>query len=172
VWFEKGEVQQLAATKPADLWARIAPRDTIPKPPCHGCGAPLDRDAEKCAVCGRSNQISCPSCDQTMERREFNGLILDVCKHCHGVWFDHKELAAIWTLNLAAMNARRSGKGGEALAVGGDVLLNAMFWTPGLVVDGAVGLAHVGGAAFEMAGGAAESIFDVIVSLISSIFDG
>ena len=32
--------------------------------------------------------------------------------------------------------ARRPGAAGEAMAIGGDVLLNAMIWTPGLVVDG------------------------------------
>jgi Zn-finger nucleic acid-binding protein len=172
VWFERGEIQQLAAAKPADLWAEIAPRADMPKPPCHKCGSPLDRDADKCGVCGKSNEISCPHCDRTMARRSLHGLVLDVCERCHGVWFDHKELAAIWTLNLAAMGRRQPGRGAEAAAIGGDVLLNAMFWTPGLVVDGAVGLAHVGGAAIEAAGGAAESIFDVIVSLISSNFDG
>jgi hypothetical protein len=67
--------------------------------------------------------------------------------------------------------ARRSGRGSEALAVGGDVLLNAMFWTPGLVIDGAVGAAHLGGAALEAAGGAAEGVFEAILSFISSIFE-
>jgi len=51
------------------------------------------------------------------------------------------------------------------------VLLNAMFWTPGLVIDGAVGAAHLGGAALEAAGGAAEGVFEAILSFISSIFE-
>jgi hypothetical protein len=74
-------------------------------------------------------------------------------------------------LSLEAAVARRSGRGSEALAVGGDVLLNAMFWTPGLVIDGAVGAAHLGGAALEAAGGAAEGVFEAILSFISSIFE-
>ena len=51
VWFERGEVQQLATRTPESLWAEIAPRADVPRPPCHNCQTPLDRDAEKCAVC-------------------------------------------------------------------------------------------------------------------------
>ena len=51
------------------------------------------------------------------------------------------------------------------------VLLNAMFWTPGLVIDGAVGAAHLGGAALEAAGGAAEGVFEAILGFISSLFE-
>jgi len=171
VWFEKGEMQQLAARTPESLWAEIAPRSDTPRPPCHNCQTPLDRDAEKCAACGHSNVINCPSCDREMSRVSRNGLVLDVCDKCHGVWFDHKELEAVWRLSLEVAAARRSGRGSEALAVGGDVLLNAMFWTPGLVIDGAVGAAHLGGAAIEAAGGAAEGVFEAILGFISSLFD-
>ena len=61
--------------------------------------------------------------------------------------------------------------GADALAVGGDVLMNAMFWTPGLVVDGAIGAAHLGGAAVEVVGSAAEGVFSTILEFIGSLFD-
>jgi Zn-finger nucleic acid-binding protein len=170
VWFERGEVQQLAARTPDSLWSEIAPRADTPRPPCHGCGAPLDRDAEKCPACGRSNELDCPSCDQRMKRVARNGLVLDVCERCQGVWFDHKELAAVWKLSIDAAMTRRTS-GSDALAIGGDVLLNAMFWTPGLVIDGAIGAAHLGGAALEAAGGAAEGVFEAILGFISSFFE-
>jgi Zn-finger nucleic acid-binding protein len=172
VWFEKGEVQQLAASKPSALWAEIAPRADTPKPLCQKCQTPLDRDAEKCGVCGRSNDINCPHCDEKMKRRDVNGLVLDLCERCHGVWFDHKELNAVWTLAAQMSAQRRSSTGGEALAIGGDVLMSAMFWTPGLVIQGAAGAAHLGGAAIEAAGGAAEGVFEAILGFISAIFDG
>ena len=171
VWFERGEVQQLAARTSASLWAEIAPRADTPRPPCHVCQTPLDRDAERCAVCGHSNEIDCPSCDQKMSRIARNGLVLDICERCHGVWFDHRELAAVWKLSIDAAAGRRASRGGEALAVGGDVLLNTMFWAPGLVIDGAVGAAHLGGAALEAAGGAAEGVFETILGFISSLFE-
>jgi Zn-finger nucleic acid-binding protein len=174
VWFERGEVGQLANVTPAELWAQIAPLADPPRPPCHGCHAPLDRDAEKCAACGRRNDLSCPNCDQTLARRPHAGLVLDVCDRCHGVWFDNAELGAIWTQNFRKATeaaARRPGAGGEAMAIGGDVLLSAMIWTPGLVVDGAMGVAHLGGAAAEVVGGAAEGVFSTILEFIGGLFD-
>ena len=172
IWFERGEVQQLAIRKPDDLWAEVAPRSDAPPPLCPQCQTPVDRDTEQCGACHRKNTINCPHCDDPMTRKPVNNLVLDICERCHGVWFDHKELEAVWTLSLhAAAVARRTPRGGEALAVGGDVLLSAMFWTPGLVVHGAVGAAHLGGAAIEAAGGAAEGVFDAILEFISSLFE-
>jgi Zn-finger nucleic acid-binding protein len=171
VWFERGEVQELAMRTPASLWAEIAPRADTPRPPCHQCQTPLDRDAEKCAACGHSNQINCPACDRTMRRVVRNGLVLDLCERCHGVWFDHRELSAVWQLSVDAVAQRQSSRTGDSLAVGGDVLLNTMFWAPGLVIDGAVGVAHLGGAALEAAGGAAESVFETILGFISALFE-
>lgn len=175
IWFERGEVQQLAARDPAALWAEVAPRADTPRPPCHHCQALIDRDAEKCEACGKPNVLDCPTCDLEMKRHAVNGLLLDVCERCQGVWFDHKELAAVWKLSIDAATVarrRRPSAAGDALAVGGDVLLNTMFWAPGLVVDGAIGAAHLGGAALEVAGGAAEGVFEAILGFISSLFDG
>ena len=172
IWFERGEVQQLALRQPNALWAEIAPRSDTPRPLCHGCQTPLDRDADRCGVCNRANTLACPACDETMKRHPINGLVLDLCQRCQGVWFDHKELSAVWKLSLDAATTRKSSRMGEAAAIGGDVLMNAMFWSPGLVVDGAVGAVELGGAALEAAGGAAEGIFEAILGFISSLFDG
>jgi Zn-finger nucleic acid-binding protein len=171
IWFERGEIRQLASRSPAELWARIAPRADTPKPPCHTCGTPLDRDAEKCAACGHKNEIDCPACNQTMKRQTQDKYILDVCLRCHGVWFDHDELQAVWQVSIRDAAAKRRGRGADALAAGGDVLMEAMFWTPGLVVDGAVGAAHLGGAAIEVVGSAAEGVFSTILDFIGSLFD-
>jgi len=175
LWFDRGEVGQLAQRKPTVI-SELAPGklDRI-RPPCAGCHTPLDRDAAKCAVCGRPNVLDCPVCDQAMERREHAGLVLDLCRRCHGVWFDNAELSAIWRMNLAAATARR-GRGSKALAAGGDVLLEAMFWSPDLVIYGgmAVGEAvgHLAGPAAEVAGDAAEGVFSFIMEIISGLFDG
>lgn len=190
VWFEKGEAEQLTQHAPAELWKYVPPRQAVPRPPCHGCHTPLDRDAERCDVCGRKNELSCPVCDRTMERRVHDGLVLDVCSRCRGVWFDHRELKHVWQLSVNAVTSRRSGGGAQALAVGGDVLLQSMFWAPGLVfhagaaaasgvgqVAGAIGGASLQGAsgaamgAAEAVGGAAEGVFASIMEIIGSLFD-
>lgn len=190
VWFEKGEAQQLARFSPSDLWKHIPPRQVVPKPPCHGCHAPLDRDADVCPACGTKNDLKCPECDRTMERRKHSGLTLDVCAHCKGVWFDHAELRSVWSLAIAELNRQRPGRGATAAAVGGDILLESLFWAPGLTLHAGAAVAHglgsaagalsnvsVDGAASaamgaaEAVGGAAEGVFSTIMEIIGSIFD-
>lgn len=190
VWFEKGEAQQLTRHSPSALWKHIPPRNTGPKPPCHGCHAPLDRDAEKCGVCGKKNELNCPMCDKVMERRQHSGLTLDVCTACKGVWFDHVELKSIWSITVNDVAQRRMGRGMQAAAIGGDVLLESLFWAPHLTIHagaaaiqgvghaaGALGNLSVDGAAnaalgaAEVVGGAAEGVFDMIMGIIGSIFD-
>jgi Zn-finger nucleic acid-binding protein len=190
VWFGKGEAQQLTRHSPAELWKHIPPRESAPKPPCHGCGAPLDRDAASCAVCGTKNELECPVCDKTMQRRQHSGLTLDVCARCKGVWFDHAELKSLWSITLADANRSRRSRAADAAAVGGDVLLESLFWAPGLVIDTGVaavhGIGHVAGAlgglsvdgaasaalgAADVVGSAAEGLFETIMGIIASVFD-
>ena len=191
VWFGKGEARQVTRHSPDSLWRHIPPRATVPRPPCHGCGTPLDRDAGACGVCGRKNEIACPVCDKPLERRQHAGLTLDVCSRCTGVWFDHAELKSIWSLSVAEVSKGRAGRGAHAAAVGGDILLESLFWAPGLTLDAGAaaigGIGHVAGAlgsvsvdgaagvamgAAEIVGGAAESVFAAIMDIISSLFDG
>ena len=190
VWFEKGEAQLLARHSPSTLWKLIPPRKDAPKPPCHGCYAPLERDAESCPACGTKNVLKCPACDRTMERRQHGGLDLDVCTHCKGVWFDHAELRSVWSLAIAEVSGKRPSRAGEALAVGGDVLLESLFWAPGLTLHAGAALAHgVGSAAgalgsvsaegaanvamgaAEAVGGAAEGVFSMIMEIVGGLFD-
>ena len=171
IWFERGEIRQLATRAPAELWARVAPRADTPRPPCQGCGSPIDRDAEKCVVCARRNDLDCPDCNRPMKRRTHGTHVLDVCERCYGVWFDHAELTAVWQMNIAAIAAKQPNRAAGALAVGGDVLADALFWSPGLVVYGAAGAVQAGGAAIEVAGAAAEGVFSTILEFIGSLFE-
>lgn len=173
LWFERGEAGQLARRDPGLVQELVFdPADRV-RPPCQGCQAPLDRDAEKCAACGRRNVLDCPVCDEPMQRRPTHGLVLDVCTRCQGVWFDNAELSAIWRLKFAEATAaaRSRGRGSDAMAVGGDVLLSAMFWTPDLVIYGGMAAGHVAGAALDVAGSAAEGVFATVMEMISGLFD-
>jgi Zn-finger nucleic acid-binding protein len=179
LWFDRGEVGHLATRKASSLHTHVPTRTERVRPPCVECQTPLDRDAERCPACGSRNVLDCPVCATPMERREHAGLILDFCTRCHGVWFDNAELSAIWRVNLAKANAlsgRRRGRGSDALAATGDVLVDAMFWTPDLVIYGgmAAGQAagELAGAAAEVVGGAAEGVFSAVMEIIAGLFDG
>lgn len=126
-----------------------------------------------------------------MARRSHAGLILDVCARCKGVWFDHAELKNVWSLSIEEVSRSRSGRASQAAAVGGDILLESLFWAPGLTINAGVvavdGIGHVAGAlgsisvdgaahaamgAAELVGGAAEGVFEMIMDIIGSLFDG
>jgi Zn-finger nucleic acid-binding protein len=173
LWFDRGEVGALSGHHESAVHPLVIDTAKRVNPPCQGCGTPLDRNAEKCGVCRRRNVLRCPVCDETMERRERDGLVLDVCRTCHGVWFDNAELTAIWRLKLAeaAGAVRRDGRVSDAAAIGGDVLLHAMFWSPDLVVYGGMAAGQAVGAAAEVVGSAAGGVFEAVMEIIGGLFE-
>jgi Zn-finger nucleic acid-binding protein len=50
---------------------------------------------------GKPTTYSCPSCKLKNEKKPLyqtaysQDLHIDLCKSCHGLWFDHKEVAAL-----------------------------------------------------------------------------
>ena len=185
IWFEAGELLRVRNRAPDELWKRVARRKRRFNMQCHSCLAWMDRGTEKCPACGWRNRIDCPQCQRQIEPRTHQGLTLDACNGCKGVWFDHDELAAIWTMSLAAALERRSGA--EAVAVDGGVgLVDVLVYSPDLVFYGAHAAGHVVGAsaellahapeaaigAVEVVGEAAGSVFEVILSIIGGIFEG
>ena len=185
-WFELGEVQLLRRTRPEDLWAGIAPRGEVHRAHCHACHTPMERSAAACPTCGHENRLDCPVCQQPMRVALHDGLRLDTCSHCKGVWFDHHELAAIWKLEVEAAVARRRHRRGSLTPYdeGTYGLLEVLAWHPGLVFYGvdaaghavAAGVSALGNApetaavVVEAAGEAAEGVFETIVEIISGFF--
>jgi Zn-finger nucleic acid-binding protein len=187
VWFEKGEPQRLAGHSPSELWKLIPPRAHIIRPPCHGCGAPLSRDDHECTVCSRANDLMCPACDTKNVRVLVDGITLDVCERCKGVWFDHEELRSIWKLKLTEIVRNRPAPG---VADGNTLLVESLIWAPDLVLYGsyaaASGLTHgvdavsnvdaggaveAGSGVLGALGEAGESVFDAIAGILGGLFD-
>lgn len=172
MWFDRGEVTEVARQDHSVLKGVLLDQALRINPPCPKCRTPLDRNAEKCGVCGRKNVLSCPVCDREMERRPIHGITLDLCRKCQGVWFDNAELTSIWRMNTLALATKRRGMAGDAAVIGADIMLESMFWAPDLVVYGGAAAAQGLGAAAGVAGDAAEGIFSTIAELIGGLFDG
>lgn len=191
VWLEYGEVRRLRDHPAAAFWNAVARRKSAALPPCHSCHAPLARDLAECPACGWKNVLDCPACDRPMQRESRDGLTLDVCRRCKGVWFDHHELDTIWSVQASLAMETRSGRAGAAAANAGDVLLDVMWYAPDLPVYGAIGAAHaVSGLAqaathvpdlvaaapeaavgmVHVASEAAGGVFEVIASILEAIF--
>jgi Zn-finger nucleic acid-binding protein len=187
VWFELGEVQSLRAHGEGSFWSSVGRRTDQFRMPCHACQAVIDRNADKCPACGWDNRINCPTCGQKLAVEIHEGLRLDVCGTCKGVWFDHIELEEIWRSALSAnvVRSTKESRGPIAAGAGADVLANALFFAPDILFYGAYagGMAletgagalmnapeAVGGAA-EAVGEAAASTFDAVLEILSGIFD-
>jgi uncharacterized protein len=48
-------------------------------------------DAEQ----GEASALNCPKCEGKLVESDFQGIKIDVCNKCHGVWFDAGELAQV-----------------------------------------------------------------------------
>lgn len=187
-WLEHGTVQPLRRETAAALSTQLEAPAPMHPGQCHACHAPLHRDAAKCPACGRANLLDCPSCDQRMRVVSDRGLRLDVCKHCRGAWFDHHELASIWTPRFDAALARRDlDRGDPSLAGMGfadDLLFHSIFFGPDFLSLGALGLdapvsalpeaiastPEVAAGAFEAIGEAAAEVFEAVVDIVGGIF--
>lgn len=65
---------------------------------CRACHGRLKPD-HTCRECGQPlPTLSCPACGQPMQRMEKDGILLDQCAPCRGVWFDIGEIVAVYSL--------------------------------------------------------------------------
>ena len=199
IWFELGEVQRLTRHPSQVLWERLSRRDEPFRMQCHACHAPMDRNAANCPACDWRNAIGCPVCDRPMHAEVHDGLRLDVCRDCKGVWFDHVELAAIWSLALERTPRRstrtglasRTGDGIDAAADGAATLVYVLAYSPDILIYGAyaagyavsasaealasapeaaAGLAAGGVEAAAGVGDAAASVFEAVLEIIGGLF--
>jgi Zn-finger nucleic acid-binding protein len=171
IWFELGEVQRLKRHQPSALWDRVRERREPFTMQCHSCHALMDRNAASCPTCDWSNAIDCPHCQRAMEPQVHEGLRLDVCRHCKGVWFDRVELAAIWNLALGEAGRMR-GPGtnlsrSSSAEDGAVVLVHALAYTPEIVLYGA----HAAGYAISASAQALSSAPEVVTGLVGAAGD-
>lgn len=175
MWFELGEVQRLRSEPPESLWTHVPTRAERHRAQCHACRAFLDRDEPECGACGATARLNCPACDAGMTRVRRSELTLDVCKQCKGVWFDHHELEAIWTLKRDQLVAKQKRRGKLAQAADGEgaaLLFESVLWAPDLLAAPA----YAGSAVVEAApvvgeavAEAASGVFETIVEIVAGV---
>ncbi len=195
VWFDAGEVAQLARCKPAAFWALIGRREEIARVPCHSCQAIVPRDQDRCPACGKEQVFGCPRCEEPMRKVKSGDIVLDVCPRCRGVWFDNQELTTVWDrhreqrgwrpaqVDMGAVGAHLFDVAaydpflaidavefaGQAAAVGAEAVASA---APGLLAGLASLLADAPEALAGVADGLgdlASAAFDAIVDIISGL---
>lgn len=184
IWFDHGEVDALRSLQAETTLMRIVLEATALRMKCHDCSASLERNAERCHVCGWRNVLSCPQCEKNMRRADHEGLVLDVCSSCHGVWFDQIELAEIWNAKLRHLVTAQSGadskldfdlltvlwhvdpelliQGARFVGRGGKVLVESVAQSPALAMAAVEGAGTVIKATGELAGDVFSAIADII----------
>lgn len=192
-------MDRLHARKTGELWQHVDKRHYRDRMRCHDCHAPLERAEAKCPACGWTNTLDCPLCERPMPTEAQEGLRLDLCRTCKGVWFAHHEVETIWSaafdeaLRRRKLSLPRSGSLDAARQGAGDVLFDTLFYAPDLVYYGAHAAGHAvsasaqaalrlpaaigaapepASAVFQAAGEAAGGVFEVILSVTGGIFDG
>jgi Zn-finger nucleic acid-binding protein len=129
IWFDQGEVDQLRRTSPRTLAITVKMSDKASVMQCHACHAAMHRNLGKCPACGWTNVLLCPVCQKPLAPVRKEGLKLDVCRSCHGAWFDNVELAEIWNRSVTAV-ARGQGRGAPPERyVDNYFFLDAFLWS-------------------------------------------
>ncbi len=188
IWFDAGEVDKLRQLERPVIGEKIGLDADAYNMQCHSCQSVMERNAERCEVCRWRNLVDCPVCARTMERRDVEGLHLDFCTPCRGVWFDRIELAEIWNLHAGALGKRRVNgvaTAAEVAAGAADVAAELLIWNPELFVWGGQALGHgaraaahllseapeVLSAAVGAGGDLAGSVFEVVAEIIGALLD-
>lgn len=96
VWFDKNEVQLSKQISSPKIRQRILQTPKRWMNHCHQCNGLMDRNLKNCSACGWQNQVNCPVCEKSLQRKHHKNLILDVCQSCQGIWFDQVELLHLW----------------------------------------------------------------------------
>jgi len=92
VWLDAGELESLElgpARSPADLEAQ--------------------REAEGAREAARTVSTIglCPRCQRALEPRAIHGVEIDQCRHCGGIFFDHRELPTVLARSRSQLAGRR-----------------------------------------------------------------
>lgn len=175
MWFDHREVNLLRQMPPQLFTEQVQLKDEVFMMPCHRCHQLTSRDLKACMHCKHPNTLDCPVCQKTMQIKNYAGFKLDLCRQCHGVWFDSHELAQLWQVNHrklpgAPMGARDSFEGAS---LGGppafDPLNNMLdMWIALEVLEAtpeiAMGIAHGAGALAEVSTGFISDFPELLAS--------
>jgi Zn-finger nucleic acid-binding protein len=173
IWFDEGEVEQLRAAHPRAIATKVKISENAYRMQCHSCHASMARNLGKCTACGWKNVIDCPRCEKPLAPVRHDALKIDVCKSCHGAWFDNSELAEIWNRSVTKVAAEQGRENVPERFFGDYFLIDSLFWHSALHSHGGTG----GGATDVASAGAAEaiapdvSIGDAAGSVVSGIGD-
>lgn len=111
---------------------------------CRHCAAWFAEPKQECPKCGAGQALACVGCSKPMRLVEVEGVTLDVCVPCRGVWFDRGELGLVIYSHGEKLRRRIDAERGET-SLRRELGVNALDAVPSAI--DAVDLAHVSGRA-------------------------
>ena len=123
IWFDKGEVEKMYHLNANVLAEKVTLKSRIFKMKCHSCFNFMDRNSNNCQNCNWENIIDCPICKKPLDVSLNEGIKLDYCNNCMGVWFDNIELSTIWDKHQSQKIKQK-----RDLAVAEDVVEGVAFF--------------------------------------------
>ena len=140
-WFELDEFQRVYERREfvAELFLPRLPylqRDPVL---CRYCGNHTSRLEKNCAKCKVPLEFLCPGCGKQLEETDRQGLSIDCCRECKGVWLDGGELTLLFEHYSKTIHKRRAGGDNGDVAVAGaaaaaDLALDMFIWAPDLYI--------------------------------------
>lgn len=138
-WFEMNELQAVYERRES-LSSLLTPalpnlvRDPVL---CTQCGNHSSRPAKVCSRCKAPLDFLCPHCQKPLETTNRNGLIVDCCRECKGVWLDGGELRVLFEHYSKSVQNRNHTTGDGAVVAGAaaaDLALDMFIWAPDLYI--------------------------------------
>ncbi|MCI0412423.1 zf-TFIIB domain-containing protein [bacterium] len=217
-WFDADELHRVYQDRNAASALLLPPLPNLKRDPvlCKQCETYHSRSEKYCPECKSPLPFLCPGCQKPLQSSHREGISLDCCHDCKGVWLDGGELTALFKYYSANIQNRATTS--DAGVAAASVALDMFIWAPelyiaataqvlthlpelaskGLEIAGdmpeiagkaAEGVIHVAGSASDLATGAisgaiqvagsvgeassdvASSFVELILDLISGIFD-
>ena len=73
------------------------------------------------------SELLCPSCGSIMDAEYPNGVEIDVCLSCNGVWLDNEELEKLRSIDPSELEQLSPEKIAEIYDAGGQVTYTGLF---------------------------------------------
>jgi Zn-finger nucleic acid-binding protein len=139
-WFELDELQGVYERRDSVAELLLPALPHLPRDPvlCTHCGNHNSRLEKACTNCKVPVEFLCPGCGKQLEATERQGLNVDCCRSCKGVWLDGGELTLLFEHYSRTIQNRRTDGSSDAAVVGAaaaaDLALDMFIWAPDLYI--------------------------------------
>ena len=140
-WFEMEELQGVFERREFAAELLLPRLPNLQRDPvlCRYCGNHSSRMDKVCLKCKVPLEFLCPGCGKQLETTDRQGLSVDCCRDCRGVWLDGGELTLLFEQYSKAVHKQRSGGAGgdvagASTAAAADLALDMFIWAPDLYI--------------------------------------